>query len=245
MLIPLHDLIRKYNIQLRGVLHVGAHECEEIHEYEKYVSRDKILWVEAMPDKVLMAREVHPGIQITCAVVSDRVEEVTFHQSNNGQSSSILNLGTHQQLHPQVWYVKDTPVQTCTLATVLQLQSDAFWSDRTKSDPPLGSDRTKSDPPSGSDPSRGQDQPSGSVRTLSGFNFINLDIQGAELKALRGMEAWLPKIDYIYTEVNQEYVYEGCALVGEIDAYLAQFGFRRVETVWHANAWGDAFYVRA
>ena len=40
MLIPLHDLIRKYNIQLRGVLHVGAHECEEIRDYEHYVSRD-------------------------------------------------------------------------------------------------------------------------------------------------------------------------------------------------------------
>ena len=234
MLIPLYNLVCKYNLQFRGILHVGAHECEEIREYEKYVSRDKILWVEAMPDKVLMAREVHPGVQITCAVVSDRVEEVTFHQSNNGQSSSILNLGTHQQLHPQVWYVKDTPVQTCTLATVLQSQNNAFWSDR-----------TKSDPPSGSDPSRGQDQPSGSVRTLSGFNFIALDIQGAELKALRGMEAWLPQIDYIYTEVNQEYVYEGCALVGEIDEYVAKFGFKRVETVWHANAWGDAFYVRA
>ena len=222
MLIPLHDLIRKYNIQLRGVLHVGAHECEEIRDYEQYVSRDKVLWVEAMPDKVITSRNTYPGVQMVCAVVSDCVEEVTFHQSNNGQSSSILNLGTHQQLHPQVWYVKDTKVQTCTLATVLQSQNNAFWSEGCKP----STTQSESDP------------------TKSGFNFINLDIQGAELKALRGMEAWLPQIDYIYTEVNQEYVYEGCALIGEIDEYLAQFGFRRVETVWHANAWGDAFYIR-
>lgn len=209
MLIPLHDLVRKYNIHLRGVLHVGAHECEELRDYEQYISRDKILWVEAMPDKVITSRDAHPGVQIVCAVVSDKVEDVTFHQSNNGQSSSILNLGTHQQLHPQVWYVKDTKVQTCTLETVLRSQNNAFWSESCK-----------------------------------GFNFINLDIQGAELKALHGMEAWLGGIDYIYTEVNQEYVYEGCALIGEIDEYLAKFGFKRVETVWHANAWGDAFYIR-
>ena len=221
MLIPLHDLIRKYNIQLRGVLHVGAHECEELRDYEQYISRDQILWVEAMPDKVITSRDAHPGVQIVCAVVSDKVEDVTFHQSNNGQSSSILNLGTHQQLHPQVWYVKDTKVQTCTLATVLRSQNNPFWSDPTLSGPPLGSDPTS-----------------------KGFNFINLDIQGAELKALHGMEAWLGGIDYIYTEVNQEYVYEGCALIGEIDEYLAKFGFKRVETVWHANAWGDAFYIR-
>ena len=217
MLIPLHDLIIKYNIQLRGVLHVGAHECEEIRDYEQYVSRDKILWVEAMPDKVITSRNTYPGVQMVCAVVSDQVEEVTFHQSNNGQSSSILNLGTHQQLHPQVWYVKDTKVQTCTLATVLQSLNNVFWSEPTLSGPTLSG---------------------------SGFNFINLDIQGAELKALHGMEAWLGGIDYIYTEVNQEYVYEGCALIGEIDEYLAKFGFKRVETVWHANAWGDAFYIR-
>ena len=230
MLIPLHDLVRKYNIHLRGVLHVGAHECEELRDYEQYISRDKILWVEAMPDKVITSRDAYPGVQIVCAVVSDKVEDVTFHQSNNGQSSSILNLGTHQQLHPQVWYVKDTKVQTCTLETVLRSQNNAFWSDPMKSNPPLGSEGCK---PSTTQPD-----------SHSGFNFINLDIQGAELKALHGMEAWLGGIDYIYTEVNQEYVYEGCALIGEIDEYLAKFGFKRAETVWHANAWGDAFYIR-
>jgi FkbM family methyltransferase len=42
------------------------------------------------------------------------------------------------------------------------------------------------------------------------YNFLNLDIQGVELKALKGMEEYLPNVDYIYTEVNSDYVYILC-----------------------------------
>ena len=56
MLIPLHQIIQKYNVQIRGILHVGAHECEEISDYERYISRNKILWIEAMPDKVALSK---------------------------------------------------------------------------------------------------------------------------------------------------------------------------------------------
>ncbi len=37
------------------------------------------------------------------------------------------------------------------------------------------------------------------------FNFLNLDIQGAELKALKSMGDYLNNVDYIYTEVNSDY----------------------------------------
>jgi hypothetical protein len=77
------------------------------------------------------------------------------------------------------------------------------------------------------------------------FNFLNLDIQGAELKALKGMEEYLNKVDYIYTEVNEDYIYKNCALVSELDEYLKKFGLYRVETYIVPNVkWGDAFYIR-
>ena len=76
------------------------------------------------------------------------------------------------------------------------------------------------------------------------FNFITLDIQGAELKALKGMEEYLPHIKYVYTEVNSNYVYENCTLVSELDEYLSKFAFKRVETSWHQAEWGDAFYIK-
>lgn len=79
-----------------------------------------------------------------------------------------------------------------------------------------------------------------------GINMINLDIQGAELLALHGAEKFLDQIDYIYTEVNSKEVYIGCAKVWELDEYLAEFGFERVETNWVGEqGWGDALYIRS
>ena len=35
MLIKLDHLVKKYFINFKGILHVGAHDCEEIKDYEK------------------------------------------------------------------------------------------------------------------------------------------------------------------------------------------------------------------
>ena len=77
------------------------------------------------------------------------------------------------------------------------------------------------------------------------YNFLNFDIQGVELKALKGMKEYLNRVDYLYTEVNSDYVYKDCALIGELDEYLLKFGLVRVETQWCGDCrWGDAFYIR-
>ncbi len=77
------------------------------------------------------------------------------------------------------------------------------------------------------------------------FNILNLDIQGTELLALQGATNLLKYIDAIYTKVNYEELYEGCALAEKIDEFLAQTGFGRVAvaTPFHPS-WGDAFYVK-
>ena len=102
MLISLHELIKKYNIIFKGILHVGAHECEELNDYEKYLNRSKILWIEALNDKVDFCKQKYNNIQIENAVVSDKIENIKFNISNNGQSSSILELGLHKYFHPHV-----------------------------------------------------------------------------------------------------------------------------------------------
>jgi FkbM family methyltransferase len=203
MLITLESLIEKYNIQIKGILHVGAHECEELDLYETHVSRDSILWIEALPEKVEICKERYSNLNIENAIVSDKVESVTFHRSNNGQSSSILEFGLHKEYHSWVWYVDSFTAETKRLEDIM-------------------------------------------CNYNIPFNFINLDIQGTELKALKGMESYLPTIDYIYTEVNSDYVYENCSLIDEIDDYLSNFGFKRVETEWFEDCkWGDAFYIRS
>ena len=201
MLIPLYELVKKYNIQFKGILHVGAHECEELNDYLRYLPIHKMLWVEALPGKVELCKQRYPNLLIENAVVSDIEEKVVFKVSNNGQSSSILDFGLHSQYHPDVHYVTEFQQTTQLLKNIL---------------------------------------PKYDIE----YNFLNFDIQGAELKALKGMEEYLHKVDYLYTEVKSDYVYVGCALINELDEYLKKFGLTRVETQMTDFKWGDAFYMR-
>lgn len=200
MLIPLDYLVFKYNLKFTGIIHVGAHECEEIVVYDKYIERDNVVWIEALPDKVDFCKAKYPGVLIENAVVSDCVESVVFHRADNGQSSSFLDFGTHMIQHPGTHYVSEFKATTQRLDSILE-------------------------------------------KYTIPFNFVNLDIQGTELRALKGMESYLSSIQYIYTEVNSDHVYKDCCLITELDDYLDQFGFKRVETSW-CGRWGDAFYVK-
>jgi hypothetical protein len=79
----------------------------------------------------------------------------------------------------------------------------------------------------------------------SKYNMINIDVQGAELEVFKGAVNTLRHIDIIYAEVNTEEVYKGCALMDEIDSFLAGFGFNRVAQAFPCgNAWGDALYLK-
>jgi FkbM family methyltransferase len=77
------------------------------------------------------------------------------------------------------------------------------------------------------------------------YNMINIDIQGAELLALKGGIETLKNIEAINTEVNFAELYEGCALIQDMDHFLYSCGFTRVKTLtpYHPS-WGDAFYVK-
>lgn len=79
----------------------------------------------------------------------------------------------------------------------------------------------------------------------SDFNILNIDIQGAELLALQGATNWLKCVDLINTEVNYEELYEGCALIDQLDEFLERHGFQRVATTTPIHpSWGDAIYVK-
>jgi FkbM family methyltransferase len=76
------------------------------------------------------------------------------------------------------------------------------------------------------------------------YNFVNIDIQGAELLALKGFGNLLKNISYIYTEINTNSLYKNCALLTEIDDYLNNFNFKRVEIEMTNFEWGDALYIK-
>lgn len=208
--------LKCYNINPKGVLHIGAHECEELGFYTDLLKNQDdthIVWIDAVDEKVVKAKE-RGILTIYQAVVSDKDnEEIIFHMSQNShchpdncESSSILNFGLHSLYHPQVRYVKDIKMTTITI--------DTFFDNNNLNH--------------------------------SLYDFWNLDIQGAELLALRGSKKFLknfpPKA--IYIEVNQQELYLGCGLLPDVDDFLKEYGFKRVLLKMTDCGWGDALYIQ-
>lgn len=207
MLIPFSSIVSQVPKKITGILHVGAHMCEEKQDYNKCgISDTRIHWVEGNPNIVADVKSKYPDVNIYegCIDVCDGVNK-TFYITNNGQSSSLLQFGSHRVHHPWVSVTHEINVNTTRLDTLIQQHSI----------------------------------------DMSGVNFVNLDIQGVELNALKSMETYLSTVDYVYTEVNTEYVYKDCCLIQEIDEYLKQYGFIRSATkIYKQYGWGDALYVK-
>lgn len=89
------------------------------------------------------------------------------------------------------------------------------------------------------------DQFEATLPAVKEFDFLNIDLQGAELKALRGLGDKISQFKWAYLEVNKEPLYVGCDLIDSVDLFMLAKGFRRVETQWCGNTgWGDCLMVR-
>jgi len=198
MLIDLGELIKKYNLNIKGVIHVGAHELEELSIYKKYnINESNIIWFEANP--YLANKNKHRNV-IHAAISDINDEELTLHITNNGQSSSLLELDKHAEYYPHIINIEEIKVKTKRLDSL--------------------------------------------IHDFDKYNMINIDIQGCELMALKGLGDNIKKLEYLYLEVNEEHLYKDCPLVGDIDEYVKQFGFYRLETSMTDKGWGDAFYMK-
>jgi FkbM family methyltransferase len=201
MLIDFNTL-KKYNITPHGVLHVGMHKAEEYRIYKK-AGVDKIIFIEANINLVNSCKIVDKNCHIIHAAISDKMEEVEFNITNNGESSSILPLGEHAIMYPQIHYIDKIKMITETLDKILKRFD---------------------------------------IHSFN-FNVLNFDIQGAELKAMKGLSDW-SNVDAVFTEINFIEMYKGCSLISEIDEFLNEKKFDRVETVDTGSGWGDALYIK-
>ena len=88
------------------------------------------------------------------------------------------------------------------------------------------------------------------LKDLTNYEFINLDVQGAELNCLKSMGTLLNQINYVYCEVNKTEVYKEIPLFFFFCDFLNYKGFDLKETgQWIKNtkgqdAWTDAFFIR-
>jgi FkbM family methyltransferase len=203
MLISVQELTRFFGVRPNGVLHIGAHEAEEVIDYRNH-TWGSVIWVEMLPEKyealrVRFANDAQNLVLHAACWDTDGVRLPIF-RASNGQSSSLLSPEHHLIDHPSISFVKGAEVTTSRLDSILPVASQ--------------------------------------------FDFINLDIQGAELRALRGLGERLANVKWAYLEVNTLRMYRDCALIGEIDAFMESVGFARIATRMAGSyGWGDALYI--
>jgi FkbM family methyltransferase len=202
MLLPDNLIMPYLKDKVTGAIHVGAHTCEELSFYYRLgLSDNDIIWFEANPKLVDNVKSNHKNINIHQAMLAEvEGEERSFMITNNGQSSSFLEFGTHKNLYREVVEVDRITLKTKTL--------DSYNLDKK-------------------------------------YNFINIDVQGAELHVLKGAIETLKHIDFVYAEVNIHEVYVGCGKLHEVDELLDKFNFKRVESnVSESSGWGDVLYAK-
>lgn len=199
MLIPVQVLKKYWGVSPQSIVHVGAHNAEELETYEE-AGWGPVTWIEAQPQKIQeLARRIPSHHRLIEAAIWDTEGmSLNLNVMTSTESTSLLNLGTHATEHPTVQFSHSIPVTTKTLESVLD----------------------------------GSPAP----------QLLALDIQGVELRAIKGYGEKIADVKWIYCEVNKAELYEDCCLVSEIDSYLSQFHFRRAATRWTSHSWGDALY---
>jgi FkbM family methyltransferase len=202
MLLNLDNLKEKYNLKIKGVIHIGAHIGQEYETYER-LGIDNIMFFEPLKNTFeKLKKNVGEKAKLMNMALGNIEGEIEmFTESiNQGQSSSILEPKHHLVQHPSIKFDGKEIVKITKL--------DNF------------------------------------ILEKENYNFINIDVQGYELEVFKGGVEYLKNIDYIMTEINRAELYLNCAKVEELDSFLHEYGFERVETTWAGGTWGDAFYIK-
>jgi len=106
MLISFTNLRKKYNMNIKGIIHVGAHYGEELSEYVKNGIQDIVVFeplsecFDVLAQKVMNLNANIDGHQVALGSVPGTA--TMYLSDNEKQSSSILKPKVHLTHHPNV-----------------------------------------------------------------------------------------------------------------------------------------------
>lgn len=207
MFMTLDLLNQKFDLNIKGIIHCGAHHAEESDAYERH-GISKVVWVEGNSELVPIVESKVGNLPenkvFNYLVYDEDGKELEFKITNNTQSSSVLEFGTHKRYNPGVDFIKSEVKKAYTLKYIIEKED----------------------------------------LKMEDYNMLNLDLQGVELRALKSMGDYIDNIDYVYTEINDDMVYEGNDLLVDLEEYLSSKGLHRAGIHLLSEKWGDAFYVR-
>ena len=106
MLINFNDLFL-LSSKVNGIIHIGAHNLEELPDYLRGNVR-RIIWIEANPEKYNFIEEKlkrFEKMKLGKFAAGRKNDTHILNLANNGQSSSLLEFGTHKMSYPDIDYI--------------------------------------------------------------------------------------------------------------------------------------------
>jgi FkbM family methyltransferase len=105
MLLDLIKLKEKYNLKIKGVLHIGAHFGQELTTYEK-VGIENVMFFEPLPHTFEKLKEntKDKNVVLVKTALGNHIGEIEMfvESANQGQSSSILEPSIHLKQYPHI-----------------------------------------------------------------------------------------------------------------------------------------------
>jgi FkbM family methyltransferase len=116
MIIEIKDIIKKYSMNISGVIHIGAHYGEEVSSYEKVGIRNIVLFEPLKENFEVLKKNISPysnlNIRKYQVALGNQNTTITMNlSSNNLESSSILKPKQHLNLYPDITFDRTEEVE--------------------------------------------------------------------------------------------------------------------------------------
>lgn len=117
MLLDLAKIAAEINLNINSIFHVGAHLAEELELYQQ-LNIKHVAWVEANPQLLSTLKEKLKGIENHTLhnyyLSNEQGKRVEFNITNNGQSSSGLDLKDHKIFYPDIKIINQIEIESTT-----------------------------------------------------------------------------------------------------------------------------------
>lgn len=117
MLLDLINLLQIYQLNINGVLHIGAHYGQENKIYDQLGIRNRIFFEPLSSNFSVLEQRVGPEYTLIKKALGNENKKVTMfvEVANNGQSSSILKPAKHLLQYPQIQFPLTEEVEMARL----------------------------------------------------------------------------------------------------------------------------------
>lgn len=115
--LDLEELIQKYQVKIKGLIHVGAHYGQEYKIYQKLGIADLIFFEPLQQNFEIMKAHVGEKAKLFQLALGNENKQVKMYveSANNGMSSSILKPHKHLEQYPQIVFDQEEIVEMVRL----------------------------------------------------------------------------------------------------------------------------------